>query len=139
MKSRKLEGAYLLVFKKGDLLVESLIGFCEASDIKSGFLWGLGAASSAEIGHYDLDSKRYHFQKLDQLVEIVSLTGNIATEKGKPIAHIHTVLADKALNAHGGHLKEATVAGTCEIVLRLFNTGLERKYDDETGLKLLDL
>ncbi|MBI4100919.1 DNA-binding protein [Candidatus Microgenomates bacterium] len=139
MKSRKIKGGYLLVFGQGEKLIGSLIEFCQAQKVQAGWLSGLGAIEAAEIGYYNLAKKAYHFVKLDSLLEIVSLVGNVAMFKAKPYLHIHTVLSDEGMKTYGGHLKEAAVGGTCEIHLTVFDSRLERQADVETGLNLLDV
>ena len=107
--------------------------------MEGGFITGIGAVLEAELGYYDLPSKRYAWKKFSNTQEIVSLTGSISTSENKLNLHAHIVLSDEHYQAHGGHLKEATVGGTCEILLRRFDTKLQRQYDKETGLNLLDL
>ncbi len=72
-------------------------------------------------------------------VEVLSLVGDIAVVDGEPEIHAHVVvgLADGA--ARGGHLLEAHVRPTLEVVVSEAPAYLRRKKDPETGLPLIDL
>ncbi|MBM3200738.1 DNA-binding protein, partial [Candidatus Woesearchaeota archaeon] len=72
-------------------------------------------------------------------LEIISLIGNAALFNGKPMIHAHVSLSDDKMKVFGGHLKEATVSATCEVVLRAFDEKVARKEDLKIGLKLLDI
>lgn len=139
MKSRQIGSDYLLRFEKGELLIDNLLQFVKEKSIKAAWLQGLGAALWVEIGFYHLGSKEYTFNKIDKEVEISSLTGNIAKVDGQPFAHIHLVVSDENFQASGGHLKELAVGGTCEILLKAIDQDINRRLDDDIGLKLLDL
>ena len=49
------------------------------------------------------------------------------------------MLSDEEIRAFGGHLKEATVSVTAEIILRTVNGKIKREKDIETGLNLWSL
>jgi predicted DNA-binding protein with PD1-like motif len=138
MKYYELNTNYTLIFNKSENLIENLTEFCKRKSIPAGFFHGLGGALSAELGYYHLDEKQYQFQKLDQVLEIASLHGNVALKDGEPFIHAHAVLSDENLRTYGGHLKELTVGGTCEIHMRTFSDTWHREYDQETGLSLIN-
>ncbi len=139
MISRKTGNNYLLVLKKGEKLVQSLESFAVSKGIKAAWLSGLGAVLDAELAYYDLSRQQYQYHKLNEVLEIASLSGNIAAFEGRHMVHAHIVLSDNSLKTYGGHLKEATVGGTCEIYLQAMDEQFDRTRDDETGLKLLGL
>jgi uncharacterized protein len=131
---------WLVRLEKGEFLVEELTKLVIQENIKGAWLSGVGAAQWAELGFYDLNAQKYNFKKLDQLLEITSLQGNVAWEGDKPVLHIHGSFSDEKMQAFGGHVKELSVGGTCEILLhRWYADKLERSQDPATGLKLLDL
>jgi predicted DNA-binding protein with PD1-like motif len=127
----------VLVFEKGEQLIVALTDFCRDNRIHAGFFHGLGGALAAELGYYHLDSREYEFQKLDQVLEIASLHGNIALKDGEPFIHAHGVFSDAELRTYAGHIKELTVGGTCEVHLRTFEASWQRRFDEETGLSLM--
>lgn len=130
---------YLIVLVKGQELISSLHQFCREQQISAAWLAGVGAVLTAELGYYHLDKRQYEFQTLDKVLEIVSLSGNVALKAGQAFVHAHAVLSDAQLRTYGGHLKEAIVGGTCEITLTPFDISISRQIDDETGLSLLQL
>ena len=139
MTFRKIEKGYLIRLFKGELLIATLKDFFKKEKITSGFLQGIGGATQAEIGIYDLDKKEYRFKEFAQTLEIVSLTGNLTNVEGRPHLHLHVVIADQDQRTFGGHLKEATIGGTCEIYFTQLADEVSRSTDSETGLQLWDL
>ena len=88
------------------------------------------ANSSKETGN---DIKKYNEKKF----EIVSLTGTFSRDDG---CHVHICLADAEGNAVGGHLIEAEIFTTGELVLGTAdNVEFRRKMDDETGYNELEV
>lgn len=132
---------WLVRFDRGEKLVEGLTKLIRDENIRGAWVVGLGAAESAELGYYNLDTKAYEWKKLEQLLEITSLQGNVAWDGDQPVLHLHGSFSDHELKAFGGHIKELQVGGTCEVLLHRWyeQEGLHRTQDTTTGLKLLDL
>jgi uncharacterized protein len=131
---------WLVRLEKGELLVNSLTQLVRHEHITGAWLSGLGGAQWVELHFYDLPAKQYHWKKLDHLLEIDNLQGNVAWEGDEPALHIHGTFSDAEMNAYAGHVKELEVAATCEILLhRWYKEGLTRTFSEEVGLKLLDL
>lgn len=139
MTFKKTDKGYLIRLARGESIMTTLHDFCEEKGIRAGLLQGIGGVMAAEVGFYNLGKKEYEFKKLNEVLEIASLLGNVSIVEGKPFLHIHIVLADKDQKTYGGHLKEASVAGTCEIYLVELADEVTRSTDPETGLKLWDL
>lgn len=139
MKYKKQKNTYIIRLFKGEKIIEALTKFLTEQKITSAYLLGIGAVSEAELAHYDLEKKKYSSKKFNEQLEIINMTGNIALLEGKPMIHTHIALGDKGMKVLGGHLKEATVAATCEIILKTFEENLEREHDPEIGLNLLKL
>jgi predicted DNA-binding protein with PD1-like motif len=72
-------------------------------------------------------------------MELVGMTGNISLVDGQPFIHAHGVFSDKEFATVGGHVKDLVVGPTIEIFLAPIDEKIERKMNDEVGLKLLDL
>ncbi len=62
------------------------------------------------------------------------IIGDIALDKGEPKVHAHVVVGKKNGAAMGGHLLEAHVQPTLELVLQDSEERLKRKFDPESGL-----
>jgi predicted DNA-binding protein with PD1-like motif len=132
---------YVVRLEKDELLIESLLKFVKEHEVKGAWLMGLGGAQWAELGFYDLPAKEYRYRRFDELLEITSLQGNVAWRAGEPALHIHGTLSNDKFQAIGGHVRELSVAGTCEIFLRTLDSDerLTREPDAQIGLSLLDL
>ena len=72
-------------------------------------------------------------------MEALSLVGDVSVEDGKPRIHAHVVVGKRDGSAHGGHLLEAHVWPTLEVVLTEPPAHLRRRIDPETGLPLIAL
>jgi predicted DNA-binding protein with PD1-like motif len=104
---------YLVRLEKGELLVESLLRFVTEQKISGGWISGIGGATWAEVGFYDLTAQHYRWKKLDQLLEITSLQGNVAWDGDDPFLHLHGTFSDGTMQSFGGHVKELETGGTC--------------------------
>jgi predicted DNA-binding protein with PD1-like motif len=141
MHVKDVEAGFMIRLERGDELIASLVDFAQKRGIQSGFFHGLGAVKNVEIGYYPLETREYVFKKFPEDREVASMSGNIALVDGKPFVHAHAVLSacDDSLSCIGGHIKSAEVAVTLEILLTPFTGAIERKLDENIGLKLLDL
>lgn len=140
MQAKKIDMMrYAIRLDKGERLVETVNAFLVKENIKNGFFLGLGSCSSAELALYDMDKKEYHTKVFQGAFEITSLYGNISEKDGKPYIHAHIVIGDEKFNAFTGHLKEAIVYATCEVVLVKFKGSIRRKFNDVVGLNLLEI
>ena len=139
MRYKKIQSTYVIRLEKGEKIIERLLGFCEKEKVKAGYFNGLGAVSEAELGHYDLGKKEYSSKKLSGQYEIASFHGNISEMSGKSYVHAHIVVGDNGFSSWCGHLKEAVISATCEILLTRLDTAISRKKEEQTGLNLLDI
>lgn len=133
---------YLIRLETGERLMESLEQFARETKLTMPGAWlsGLGGASEATIGFYDLQSKEYAWQTFTELMEVASLTGNIAyDEQGMLVCHLHGVLAGKDLRAVAGHVKDLVAGATLELFAHRAYQPMRRFHDDATGLALLKL
>jgi predicted DNA-binding protein with PD1-like motif len=76
---------------------------------------------------------------IEEQVEVLSLVGDIALKDGAPQVHAHVVVGKSDGSAHGGHIIQADVWPTLEVVLIESPKHLRRKTDLETGLALIDV
>ena len=137
MESVKDKDVWFLRLDKGEDLFSTLENWAAKEEIKSGHLSGIGALEQSELGAYHLDRKEYDKKVFPDIMELLSLEGNLSFNNGKPFFHIHAVLGDHQYNTFGGHLFSATVAVTCEIHFRVFNHDVIRKPNEKIGLSLL--
>ena len=141
MKIKHSSDSRLIRLERGEEVIKSLTEFTLDNQIAGAFFHGLGGASSASLGIYRLsEDKEYHFTDFEGDLEIISMNGNISTnEDGEIMIHCHSSISGNDLRAYGGHVKSLVVAGTCEIFVDVHMGALQRKLDQDIGLKLLDL
>ena len=139
MKHKKFGDYYCIKLEKGDKIIENLTEMCNKEGIKFGFISGIGAVGDVTLGIYDLSTKKYSDKRIKKPLEVLSLSGNVTQVEGKRFVHAHVVLSDEEMQAFGGHLKEAVVSVTAEIILRKVDGEIKRKKDAETGLNLWDV
>lgn len=135
----KVDDGFLIRLEKGELIVSTLTQFCIDKSIKSGVISGIGGVVWAELAFYDLEQRAYEYEKYDEPLEITNLSGNISMVGDKSFLHIHATMSDSNFHAYGGHLKEAEVGATCEIMIRQFSKPITRAHNEEVGLKILDI
>lgn len=129
---------YVVTFSTGEELASGLKQFASDQKLGGSSFKAIGAFSSVKLGWFDWDTKQYRPSvNLDEQVELVSLIGDIALADGRPQVHAHVVVAKSDGTAHGGHLMEAHVRPTCEVVLIESPQKLHKKLDPESGLALI--
>ncbi len=129
---------FVLVLEKGDEAVASIEGFIRERGVGAAQLTGIGAFSDAVLGFFDWETKAYRKIPVREQVEVVSLLGDVAVgPDGEPSLHPHVVVARSDGTAMGGHLMEAHVRPTLEVVLTESPRHLHKRKDEETGLALI--
>lgn len=141
MNSRQIDvlpQTFILVFQTGDELSEGLLRFAKEKKLSAASFKAVGALSSVRLGWYSWDSKKYEPSvTLDEQVELLSLIGDVAQKDGEPVVHAHAVIGRKDGTAHGGHLLEARIRPTCEVVLTESPAHLQKFLDAASGLALI--
>jgi uncharacterized protein len=137
--NEKGERSYALIFDSGDEPVSLLTRFAEEHHITAARFTAIGAFSEALLGYFDWQKKDYERIAVAEQVEVLALVGDIALAKGKPKVHAHVVLGKRDASAHGGHLLEARVRPTLEVVLTESPAHLVREHDAQSGLALIRL
>lgn len=132
--------SFLLVFDKGDDLLETLREFAQEHAIRGGSFVALGAFSSATIAWWNPGTKQYEKRTIDEQVEVLNLTGDVGVAPdGTTRLHAHVTLGKSDLDAIGGHVVAATIYPTLEMTLFDFRTRIVRDTDADTGLSLITL
>ena len=131
------ETTHLLVFDHGDEVLATLTDLPAENAISAAHFTGVGAFSDAKLGWFDWESKDYRPVPLDEQVEVLIVAGDAATKDGEPTVHAHVVVGKRDGSAHGGHLLEAHVRPTPELVLTESAAHLRKRHDPETRLPLI--
>ena len=144
MKSKRLdnvsEKTFVLVFEPGEEVMAGLLSFASEQETAGAHFTGIGAFERVTLGFFDPQKKEYRKIPIEEQLELMSLVGNIARdERGQPRVHAHVVVGKSDGTAHGGHLMDAHVRPTLEVVLVESARHLCRTIHPELGAALLDL
>ena len=139
MQFQKVGKDYLINIDKDEKVVETLTRFCNENGIKNAKLSGIGAVKKTEIGAYDLLKKEYIKREYSEILELLSLEGNVALKDGQPFIHAHVVLSDHNMQTLGGHLFETTVGVAGEFFLTQFDGNAYRELKPDIGLACMCL
>jgi uncharacterized protein len=130
---------YALIFNTGDEVVAGLKVFAEEEHLAASHFTAIGAFNNVTLGYFDWEKKDYIKIPISEQVEVLSLVGDIAVNEGQPNIHAHAVLGKRDGSTCGGHLIEAEVRPTLEVILTESPAHLERRFDKEAGLALISL
>lgn len=129
---------YAVIFSTGDEVKAGLVAFARDKQLGGSHFTAIGAFSDVTLGYFDWQRKEYRKIPVREQVEVLSLVGDVALkENGEPEIHAHVVVGKADGTAWGGHLLEAHVRPTLEVILVESPGHLQRKHDPETGLALI--
>lgn len=129
---------FALILDKGEEVVSSLTEFARSRQVGAAHFTAIGAFSELTLGYFDRGRKDYKKMPLKEQVEVLSLIGDIALDGDAPKVHAHVVVGRSDGTAHGGHLLEARVWPTLEVILVESPRYLRKRHDPDTGLALID-
>ena len=129
---------YALIFGKGDEVASGLVGFAQQYGITSAHFTGVGAFHDVTVGWMDRQKKAYKAIPINTQVEVLTLAGDIAVYNDKPVVHTHLVVGLSDGSAKGGHLLQAHVFPTLEVMVTVDPVEMQKTFDPETGLALID-
>jgi len=131
----RVEGCKVFVrLFKGEDFMESLKEACEKAGIQSAAVaTGIGMLEKAELGYFK-GVGDYGKELLEAPHELISLQGIVLKQDGDYNFHLHAGLANESHEMKGGHLFNARVAVTAEIMLIKSDAVLKRELESETGL-----
>jgi predicted DNA-binding protein with PD1-like motif len=129
---------FAVILETGDEVQACMTTFIEAEGIRAAQLTAIGAFSDVELLYFDWKSKKYHKSPITEQVEVASLIGDVAeSPSGQPAIHIHVVVGRRDCTALAGHLGQAHVRPTLEVLLTESPAHLRKRFDKESGLALI--
>jgi len=137
MEYRRYKDTLVIRMDRGEEILEQLKAACEAEQVKLAEVSALGALDDFTVGVYNTKTKTYAANRFTGAYEIVSLTGTVTTQDGAFYAHLHMSAGDAEGRVFGGHLNRAHISATCEMIVRVIDGRVERRFDEEIGLNLL--
>ena len=151
MEYKKIGETYYIRMDRGDEIIGNILEICLKEAIPSAVFSGIGGCSNAELQVFIPESGSFETEKIEGMLELVSINGNVVSgDDGQLYHHTHALFSfkggnrdvDNIVGGHqdgqhgmaGGHLKSTTVLYTAEIELRPTVGGsIGRKFDPETG------
>ncbi len=123
--------------RPGEELAGAIATFCQRNDITSAVILGIiGSATSAHLNYLKELPGKYETIEYVGPLEIVAAQGSIALRGRERLVHIHIQLANTD-GSYGGHLVQAKVFSTAEVVIGELDYQLHRYSDEQTGLNEL--
>jgi uncharacterized protein len=129
----------VVVLDPRDEAVSALTFFAAEQDLAGAQVTAIGAFSQATVGWFDRVSQEYRRIPVSEQCEVLSLTGDIAAGPEGPRLHLHAVLGLPDGGTRGGHLLEAVVWPTLEVIITEVRADLRKTYRPDVGLALIDL
>jgi predicted DNA-binding protein with PD1-like motif len=128
---------FAVIFGRGDEVLAGLTEFAEQQHLGVSQVTGIGALHGATLGWLDIEHKSYRAIVTDEQVEVTSMVGDIALLDGKPVVHVHMNLGHRDGHVTGGHVLEAFVRPTLEVIVTEYPHALQKQRDPATGMSLI--
>ncbi len=126
--------------KEGDDLLKSLENIVKNEGIKSGSIQLIGSLKKVNVGYYDREKGKYLNKTAEGVFELVSCMGDISWKEETPVVHIHMAVSSYNGKIFLGHVLENNIVdATVEYIIFEFDKEVYRKYDESTGLHLLEV
>ncbi len=123
---------------RGEEILAKLTEVCEKENVRLASVSGIGAVGKATVGLFKVAEQKYYPATFEEEMEIASLAGDVTRKDGQVYLHIHAALGREGGSVVGGHLTEAVISATSEIVLDCADGELSRRFDESIGLNVLD-
>lgn len=134
MKYRKVGEKIFVSLQTGDLINKSLTEISVKENISNAWINGIGAIDSVEVGYMDVVNKKYQKRNFNDNYELISLIGNITIKDGVPFVHTHITFSDTEYKVFGGHLFDAKITATGEIILTVADSKIDRQFNENVGI-----
>ena len=136
MEYRRFNDTLIVRIDKNEEITEQIRIVAEKEQIRLASVQALGAVDDFTVGVFNTEEKQYYANRFQGPFEIVSLTGTISTMDGAFYQHLHMSAGDGKGVVYGGHLNQAVVSATCEMVIRVIDGEVDREMSEEIGLNL---
>ena len=144
MEYKKLKDTIYLRVDKGEHIVEAIQAVRKKEAVCGGHFQGIGACGTAVLSTYIPEQNDFTDHEISGMLEMISLMGNITLDcDNQPFLHSHAIFS--YLNPAGasaiaaGHLKEAEISYTGEIVITPAGDAIGRQFDADAGIEVWKL
>src|SRR5271163_584641 len=129
---------YAVIFYQGDEAFSGLLEFAERYHVTSAHFTAIGALNRATLGWFDPQRKMYKKIPIDGQHEVIGMSGDIALYQGKPVVHTHMVVGSPDGTMRGGHVLDAYISPTLEVMVTVDPITMQKRFDPATDLTLID-
>jgi predicted DNA-binding protein with PD1-like motif len=129
---------YAVIFYQGDEALSGLLEFAEKYHVTSAHFTAIGALNKATLGWFDPQRKMYKKIPVNGQHEVIGMSGDIALYQGKPVVHTHIVVGRPDGTTLAGHVLDAYVSPTLEVMVTVDPITMKKRFDPETELTLID-
>jgi len=129
---------YAVIFYQGDEAFSGLLEFAEKYNVTSAHFTAIGAVSGATLAWFGPQRKMYKKIPIVGQHEVIGMSGDIALYQGKPVVHTHMVVGNPDGTIQGGHVLDAYVSPTLEVMVTVDPKAMQKRFDPETDLTLID-
>jgi uncharacterized protein len=129
---------YAVIFSQGDEAFSGLQAFAEKYHVTSAHFTAIGAVNGATLAWFDPERKMYKRIPINGQHEVIGMSGDIALYQGKPIVHTHMILGAPDGTTRGGHVLDANVSPTLEVMITVDVRAMQKRFDPATDLTLID-
>lgn len=131
------EKVYAIIFDTDEEPVSGLTAFAQQHQITDAHFTAIGGFLEVTLGYFSWDVKQYQHIPVKEQVEVLSLIGDISMWQDKPMVHAHVVVGRSNGETRGGHLLQARVRPTLEVMLTVSPAYLSRCFNPEANLPLI--
>ncbi len=128
---------FVVALEKGEEVLTTLTRAARDHQLRTCQITGVGAFERATVGYLERPRRAYRRIELDEQLEVLSFAGNVMHKDNEPLVHVHVALGRADGSTIGGHLFEARVWPTLELVVTELPGLVEKVPDAETGLPLV--
>jgi len=128
---------FVVILEPGEEAMSTLTAFARDQSLTASQITAIGGFERVVVGYFDRDRRDYQPIPIGRQVEVLSLVGDIVGDGDDLKLHAHVVVGQSDGSAHGGHLMEAIVWPTLEVVITETPTHLRRRFDPKTGAALI--
>jgi predicted DNA-binding protein with PD1-like motif len=129
---------YAVIFSPGDDPLAGMTEFAQKYHVQSAHFTAIGSFAHAHLAWLDKQKHMFRVIPAPQQMEVTSLIGDIAIANGKPVVHMHCVLAAFDGTTLGGHILDARVFPTLEVFVTVDPVPLYKEKQPQTGISVID-
>jgi predicted DNA-binding protein with PD1-like motif len=122
----------------GAVIPDAILQIAAREKIRTAIIEAIGGVDRLTLGYYNRLARKYEEHSYRGFMEVTSLIGNVTEKAGKPFLHAHGTFGMRDMSVIGGHVIRATVFPTLEFTITPTTNRATRRFDERTGLNLID-